>query len=286
VPFLQTNGVGLYYEVTGDGFPIVFSHEFGGGYRSWTPQVRYFDRWYRCVTYNHRGFPPSSVPQDQDAYSQDLLIDDLLGLLDQLEIGQAHLVGLSMGGNVVLNLALRRPERCRSIVVAGTGSGTVNHEQFVRDIDRTSTLMLEQGMPAFVDQYAAGPARIRFLSKDPHGYQEFVEQLREHSAVGSALTQRGVMARRPTIFALEERLERLRVPALIVVGDEDEPCVEPALFMRRHIPEAGLLVLPHTGHAVNLEEPAAFNQALRDFFDLVERDRWWSGGAGATTARP
>jgi pimeloyl-ACP methyl ester carboxylesterase len=269
VPLLPTNGVELYYEITGDGFPIVFSHEFGGGYRSWTPQVRFFDRWYRCITYNHRGFPPSSVPETE--YSQDLLIADLLALLDHLGIAQAHLVGLSMGGNVVLNLALRHPERCRSIVVAGTGSGTVNREQFLRDIDRTSTLMLEQGMPPFIEQYVAGPARIRFRSKDPHGYQEFVDQFKDHSAVGSALTQRGVMARRPTIFALQERLEALPVPALIVVGDEDEPCIEPALFMFRHIPGASLMVLPRTGHAVNLEEPAAFNQALRDFFDEVGR---------------
>jgi pimeloyl-ACP methyl ester carboxylesterase len=275
VPRVRTNGVELYYEVTGDGFPVVFSHEFGGGYRSWIPQVRFFDRWYRCITYNHRGFPPSAVPED--AYSQDLLIADLLGLLDHLEFPQAHLVGLSMGGNVVLNLALRHPERCRSIVVAGTGSGTVNREEFLRGIDRSSKLMLEQGMPAFIEQYVAGPARIRFRSKDPHGYQEFVEQFKEHSAVGSALTQRGVMARRPTIFALEDRLKVLHVPTLVVVGDEDEPCVEPARFMHQHIPEASLMVMPRTGHAVNLEEPVAFNQAVRDFFDLVEGNRWWSG---------
>jgi pimeloyl-ACP methyl ester carboxylesterase len=270
-----SGGIELFYEVSGAGPPLVFSHEFGGDYRSWTPQVRFFDRWYRCVTYNHRGFPPSSVPTDLDAYTQDLLVDDLLGLLDHLELEQAHLVGLSMGGNVVLNLALRRPERCRSIVVAGTGSGSTNRDQWLRDTERNAELLLTRGMQAFIDSYAFGSTRLPLRRKDPHGWQEFLQQFAEHSALGSGLTQRGVLARRPTIFALEPELDQLRVPTLIAIGDEDEPCVEPALFMVRHIRDAGLLVLPRTGHALNLEEPAAFNTAVRTFLQDVESGRWW-----------
>jgi pimeloyl-ACP methyl ester carboxylesterase len=272
---LAANGVELHYESTGRGEPIVFSHEFGGGARSWAPQVAHFDRWYRCITYDHRGFPPSSVPDDPAAYSQDLLIEDLRALLDNLELDQPHLVGLSMGGNVVLNFALRYPERCRSIVVAGTGTGSDDPEQFVRDTDRTAQLLLEQGMAAFISGYAHGPTRVQLQRKDPHAWQVFLDQFGDHSALGSALTQRGVMARRPPIYALQDRLERLRVPTLVAIGDEDAPCVGSALFLQRHIPQAGLLVLPRTGHALNLEEPAAFNQALRDFYALVERDRWY-----------
>lgn len=271
---VTVNGVDLYYESTGEGFPVVFSHEFGGGYRSWEPQVRYFDRWYRCVTYNHRGFPPSAVPEDPQAYSQDLLIEDLHGLLRQLGIEQAHLVGLSMGGNVVLNFALRYPELCRSVVVAGTGTGTVNREQFERDVADAVQVFRTQGMRPFTERYAVGPTRIQLKRKDPQGWEEFHAQLAEHSALGSALTMEGVLLRRPTIFALKERLNQLHVPALIVVGDEDEPCLEPALFMKREIPAAGLVVLPQTGHTVNLEEPALFNQTVLDFLRMVELGRW------------
>src|SRR5438093_9522041 len=131
----RVNGVELHYEEVGEGPALVFSHEFGGGYRSWEPQVGYFARWYRCLTYNHRGFPPSAVPAAAEAYSQELLVEDLRALLGQLGIESAHLVGLSLGGNVVLNLALRHPELCRSIVVAGTGSGTVDRERSARGMD-------------------------------------------------------------------------------------------------------------------------------------------------------
>src|SRR3954449_9628288 len=103
MPAALVNGVELFYEETGTGVPVVFCHEFAGDYRSWDPQVRFFDRLYRCVTYCHRGYPPSSVPSDPEAYSQDLLVSDLRSLVDHLGIQKAHFVGFSMGGNVVLN---------------------------------------------------------------------------------------------------------------------------------------------------------------------------------------
>src|SRR3712207_23188 len=119
---VRINGLDLFYEVTGEGFPIVWCHEFAGDYRSWEPQVRFFARLYRNVTWNYRGYPPSAVPDDPEVYSQEQLVDDLRGLLDHLQIEQAHLVGLSMGGSVVLAFGLAHPERCRSIVAAGAGS--------------------------------------------------------------------------------------------------------------------------------------------------------------------
>jgi pimeloyl-ACP methyl ester carboxylesterase len=274
VPLVALSDVQLYYESTGDGPPLVFCHEFAGDHRAWDPQVRAFGRLYRCVTYCHRGFPPSSVPTDPEAYSQDLLIGDLLGVLDHLRIERAHLIGFSMGGNVVLNFALRYPERCDGIVVVGTGSGTVNRERFLGDIERTVELLRTQGIAGFAEVYARGPTRLPFLRKDPHGWSVFRKQLEDHSAEGQALTMLGVLRRRPTIFELQAQLRRLAVPTLLMTGDEDEPCLEPALFMKREIPSSGLVVLPQTGHAINLEEPALFNRAVQDFFRLVEAGRW------------
>jgi pimeloyl-ACP methyl ester carboxylesterase len=274
VPLLSVNDVELDYESVGEGAPIVFSHEFGGDRHSWAPQLRHFSRRYRCVAYSHRGFPPSSVPASPDAYSQEQLVEDLRALLAGLGIERAHLIGLSMGGNVVLNLALRYPELCRAVVIAGTGSGTVDRSEWERGMAENVATLTNDGMAAFVERYAAGPTRLQLRRKDPKGYAEFLAAFERHSAVGSALTLQGVMLRRPTIFALEERLKQLRVPSLIVVGDEDTPCVEPALFMKRHIPDSGLLVLPRTGHAVNLEEPHLFNQAVEEFLHAVELGRW------------
>ena len=280
------NSVELYYEVTGEGFPLVFSHEFAGDYRSWDPQVKYFARWYRCVTYNHRGFPPSSVPVDPKAYTQDLLIEDLRGLLRHLGIEEAYLVGFSMGASVVLNFALRYPEVCRSIVVVGAGTGTTNRERFEQDVAAIVDLLNTKGMREFAEVYSRSPSRLPFQRKDPKGWAEFRDQFGQHSALGSALTMQGVQLRRPTIFALKEQLNRLRVPTLILVGDEDEPCVDPSVFMKREIPSAGLEVFPQTGHTINLEEPSRVNQAVLDFLHTVEAGRWATRETVTTSLLP
>ncbi len=274
VPTATINGVELYYESSGEGFPIVWCHEFAGDYRSWELQVRFFSRLYRNVTWNYRGYPPSAVPDDPAAYSQEHLADDLLGLLDHLGIEQAHLVGLSMGGSLVLAFALAHPERCRSIAVAAAGSGTTNRQRFEQDVHQVADVLLQQGMAVLAPAYARSPTRLSFLRKDPRGWQEFRDQLAEHSARGSAFTMLGVQLKRPTIFDLKDRLGGLRVPTLILIGDEDEPCVEPAVFLKREIPSAGLVVLPQSGHTTNLEEPAAFNAAVLHFLQLVEAGRW------------
>jgi pimeloyl-ACP methyl ester carboxylesterase len=283
MPRVSVNGIQLHYEDTGSGFPVVFCHEFGGDYRSWDPQVRAFDRLYRCVTYSQRGFPPSSVPGDPESYSQDLLIEDLHGLLDHLDLRQAHLVGFSMGGSVVLNFALRYPEVCRGIVVVGAGSGSTNRQRFEQDIRQVVELIRTQGMQRFAERYAEGPIRQPFKRKDPHGWSVFRDQLAEHAADGQAYTMQGVMLRRPTIFSLEAQLRELPVPTLIAIGDEDEPCVDVAVFLKRTIPSSGLLVLPQSGHAINLEEPALFNRQVLEFFRLVEAGRW-ARRASVTTA--
>ena len=167
MPRVHVNEVEVYYEDTGSGFPIVFCHEFAGDYRAWEPQVRALGRLYRCITYSQRGFPPSSVPPDLESYSQDLLIADLHGLVTQLGIQEAHFVGFSMGGNVVLNFALRHPQLCRSIVVAGTGAGSTERARFEQNIDEVVHLIRTRGIRAFAESYAEGPTRVQFKRKDP-----------------------------------------------------------------------------------------------------------------------
>ena len=104
MPHLTTDdGIKLYYEETGKGIPIVFVHEFAGDYRSYEQQVRHFSKYYRCVTFNARGYPPSDVPKDGERYSQDRARDDIRSVLDGLKIDKAHIVGLSMGGFAALH---------------------------------------------------------------------------------------------------------------------------------------------------------------------------------------
>src|SRR6185436_1313271 len=130
MPKLTTDdGVQLYYEEAGAGTPVVFVHEFGGDYRSWEPQVRHFSRRYRCIAYNARGYPPSDVPEDAASYSQARACDDICCVLDQLKIGKAHIVGLSMGGLATLHFGLTYPDRARSLLVAGAGYGSERAER-------------------------------------------------------------------------------------------------------------------------------------------------------------
>ena len=277
MPFLITDdNVKLYYEETGAGSPVIFVHEFAGDYRSWEPQVRQFARRYRCITFNARGWTPSDVPQDVRAYSQDRARDDIRCVLDYLGVDRAHIVGLSMGGFAALHFGLIYSQRARSLVVAGAGYGA---EKDQRDRFRDEALVIadkltKAGMATFAEAYAEGPTRVQFENKDPRGFAEFKRQLADHSAVGAANTQLGIQRERPSIFDLEPQLKTLKVPTLILNGDEDWPCLLPGVFMKRAIPSAALQLIPNTGHTINIEEPGAFNAALAEFWAQVDTGRW------------
>jgi pimeloyl-ACP methyl ester carboxylesterase len=277
MPFLTTDdGVKLFYEETGSGTPVVFVHEFAGDIRSWEPQVRYLSRRYRCIAFNARGWPPSQVPPDVASYSQARARDDIRAVLDHLAIDKAHVVGLSMGGFATLHFGLAYPDRARSLLVAGAGYGAEREarEKFRNEAVAIAGRLERDGMAVFAETYAYGPTRVQFENKDPRGFAEFKALLAEHSAEGSANTQLGVQRERPSIFDLGEGLAKLTVPMLVVTGDEDWPCLAPGMFIKRTCPSAALLVVPNTGHAVNIEEPGAFNAALADFLAQVDAGRW------------
>ena len=140
MPTARVDGIGIFYEETGEGAPLVFVHEFAGDYQSWHLQVRFFARRYRTIAYNARGYPPSDVPDKPEAYSQEQAAEDIRGLLDHLRIPKAHICGLSMGGYAMLHFGLRHPERALSLTVAGAGYGSVpgERERFRKDVDETA----------------------------------------------------------------------------------------------------------------------------------------------------
>jgi pimeloyl-ACP methyl ester carboxylesterase len=286
MPHVPVNGIEIYYEERGSGFPLILSHEFAGSWESWKDQIRFFSRRYRVIAYNDRGYPPSSVPDDPQAYSEEQSVADLLGLMDALQIQQAHIGGLSMGGALTLKFGIAHPERCRSLTIAGAGSGTTNKEQFLREQHATASVFEQQGTAAVAEFYTRGPARVQLQAKDPLGFEEFYHLFQQHSAAGSARTMRGVQMRRRTIYEVENELRLVRVPALILVGDEDELCLEPALFMKRRMPNAGLAILPKSGHAINIEEPSLFNQLVLDFLTRVEQGAWLPRAEVSTSMLP
>jgi pimeloyl-ACP methyl ester carboxylesterase len=282
MPLLTTDdGVRLHYEEAGEGTPILFVHEFAGDHRSWEPQVRHFARRYRCITYAARGYPPSDVPEGVERYSQERWREDVRCVLDALAIPAAHIVGLSMGAFATLHFGMRyaargsRP-RALSLTLAGCGTGAhpAAYAGFQQEALALADAIDRHGMAHLAATYGQGPARAPFRQKDPRGFAEANAQFADHSAPGSANTMRGYQARRPSLYDLVDRIAAIDVPVLVMTGDEDEPCLEPSLMLKRAIPKAALAVLPKSGHAINLEEPALFNRLLDDFLHQVQAGRW------------
>jgi pimeloyl-ACP methyl ester carboxylesterase len=277
MPHLTTDDkIKLYYEEVGSGTPIVFVHEFAGDSRSYEMQMRYFGQRYRCIAFDARGYPPSDVPESGEAYSQERARDDIRAVLDALKIDKAHIVGLSMGGFAALHFGFTYPDRTRSLVIAGCGYGAApdKRAQFAAEVEAAAKSFEQSGMAKAAEAYALGPTRVQFQNKDPRGWREFADQLAEHSTEGSARTMRGVQARRPSLFELVDKMKTISAPTLIMTGDEDWPCLEPGLLMKRTIPTAALVVMPNAGHTINLEDPTAFNQHIAEFFHTVDAGAW------------
>ena len=272
---ITSDGVELHTESTGRGDAILFIHEYAGDHRSWEPQVRRFSRSHRCITYAARGYSPSQAPAE-GTYSQQHAVDDADAVIVGLGVEQADVVGISMGGFAGLHLAMQRPARVRSLVVAGTGYGAHPSEapRFRKECEAIAGLIEDSGMESFARRYLSGPARVQFRNKDPRGWEELAGRLGEHPVDGAVRTMRGVQRERPSLYSLETELAAIEAPVLILAGDEDDGCLETSLWLKRVIPRSGLAVLPKSGHTLNLEEPDLVNAFIGDFLGRVAAGAW------------
>jgi pimeloyl-ACP methyl ester carboxylesterase len=272
------DGTRLYYEEAGEGTPVVFVHEYAGDWRTFEPQMRFFSRSHRCVTYSQRGYPPSDVPGDGAKYSQDIFRDDVIAVMDALKIGKAHVVGHSMGASTALHVGIRYPNRCLSVTAAGCGYGSSPVSEAVEEARaasrETGKMFAAETMAVAAARYGDGPTRQAHKNKDPRGYAQFIRMLSEHSSLGHSLVMLNLQAKRPTLWEMEADLKKFSVPLLVLVGDEDEWCVDASVYLRRIVPTAGLCIIPRSGHTITGEEPAAFNAALADLIEASEAGRW------------
>ena len=273
---LTDDGVRLYYEETGTGIPVIFVHEYAGDHRAWEPQMRHFGQRYRAITFAARGYPPSDVPEEVSKYSQVRAVDDIGSVLDHLKIDKAHIVGLSMGGFATLHFGFRHPGKARSLVVAGCGYGAEKgqQEKFRAEAETIAKFIDDNDISVFAEKYAYGPTRVQFENKDPRGFAEFKQQLAEHSKLGARNTQLGVQRERPSLYDLVDDMKKLTVPTLVLTGDEDWPCLQPALLLKQNIPTAALSIMPNCGHTINIEDPDQFNRIVGDFLLQVDAGRW------------
>jgi pimeloyl-ACP methyl ester carboxylesterase len=278
------DGVRLYVEEAGEGTPVVFVHEYAGDWRTWEPQMRYFSRAHRCVTYSQRGYPPSDIPDDPGKYSQDIFRDDVIAVMDALKIEKAHIVGHSMGAATALHVGIKYPQRCISVTAAGCGYGSSPDSKVVEASRATSRetakMFAFETMAAAAAKYGDGPTRQAQKNKDPRGYAEFIRMLSEHSSKGQALVMENLQAKRPTLWEMEKDLRVFKPPLLVLVGDEDEWCVDASIYLRRIVPTAGLCVITRSGHTITSEEPAKFNNAVAELLAAAEAGRWLAHKSG------
>jgi pimeloyl-ACP methyl ester carboxylesterase len=183
-----------------------------------------------------------------------------------------------MGALTALHVGIRYPRRCLSVTAAGCGYGSSPDPALVeqtRAASRETAQMFETlDFKTAAARYADGATRQTHKHKDPRGFAEFVQMLSEHSPVGHALTMRELQAKRPTLWDMQGDLKTFSVPLLVLVGDEDDWCLEASVFLKRTAPTAGLYVIPRSGHTITSEEPAAFNAALADLIANTEAGRW------------
>jgi pimeloyl-ACP methyl ester carboxylesterase len=276
MPYVQSDGARLYYEAAGTGTPIVFVHEFSGDLWSWEKQIQYFSRRYRCIAFNARGYPPSEVPTSPARYSHKRAVDDVAAVMRHLKIRKAHIVGCSMGSRTTLDFGLSYPRMAMSLTMIGIGSGGDPRDagSFQRDAEARAKLYEEGGLSEVLKRLRKADNRIQLKRKNPRAFDDFCQRFMQHSAEGCALVTRRVMARRPSLFSMEKKLAAMKVPAQVVVGDEDPGAVKSGLFMKEVSPAVRLAIVPATGHLVNLEEPDYLHRLTEDFFGLVEAKKW------------
>ena len=278
MPVAMSGNVSIHYEDTGGAGPaILFLHEYAGDHRSWTGQLAALKDRYRCLAVSGRGYPPSGCPDDPDAYTQDLMNADALAVLDAAGVNKAHVVGLSMGAFTALQLAQFHPGRVLSATAAAGGSGSADdpiaREGFVTEALGLAAMMEKQNaIPA--EAMCKGPTRIQLKAKDEAAWAASIEHLASHPAFAAAHMLRGVQVGRPSLRDQADTLAGVKLPVLLLVGDEDTSCLHVNVWLKQIMASARLMVFPASGHALNLEEPELFNATLSRFLALVDADEW------------
>jgi len=258
MPTAMINEAELYYEVHGDGFPLVFTHGFAGTTWMWHPQTPVLLQRYKFIFWDARGHGQSASPHSRDQYSADIVVDDLYQLLRLLNVEKAVVGGLSMGGYLSLRFYMCHPEMVAALILMDTGPGYRNPAHMAEwneEQERRARLLETQGIEAFVDDVATA-------TLDTYTPRDLM--LRQNP-VGLAHMARKVAAQHDS--RVISSLGDVKVPTLILVGDRDTPFLKASEYMAKAIPGAEYVVISNGGHASNIDNADAFNEAVLDFLN-------------------
>lgn len=261
---ILANGIRIWYEERGEGPAMLWAHGLCGTLHEWDETMDFFQERHRVIAYDARGHGHSEIPDSPEAYSQDIIVQDMRGVMDALGVAQAIIGGHSMGANVALNFALQYPERCLGLITVGIGAGSSDSQWYQEWHDKLAYLAEKEGMAAFMDEMRNLPAWGNALA-DPKIGIKVSQEVLNSSSKAIAYTIKGVQKKRPTIFQLQSKLEKLLVETLVVLSESDTPVVECSRFMAQCMPRANLELIPAKSHWCHLEEPEIFRTVVERF---------------------
>jgi len=249
VPYIDRDGVRIYYEDEGRGPALLLTHGYSATLSMWDPQVSALANRYRVLRWDMRGHGASDSPDDPDAYTHTATVGDMAAVLDAAGVDRAVIGGLSLGGFLSLEFHLAHPGRVRALVLCDTGPG------YKKDDARESW-----------NRYAESFARkYEENGLDALGSSAEVRAARHRSAAGLARAACGILVQRDA--RVIESLPAIRVPTLLVVGSEDKPFLAGMRYMADKIAGSVHAIIDGAGHAPNLEKPVEFNAVLARFLD-------------------
>lgn len=264
MPSVFVNHIRIHYEQIGSGTPMIWAHGLFGNWRTWGKTISFFKDRYCVITYDARGHGESEVPESKETYSQEIMVEDLKGMIDALEIDRAFIGGHSMGANVALNFAIRYPEHCLACIPLGAGAGS-GQPQWQEEIMRSMADAIEKGGMVKAVELAKYLPGWEQLAITPSLWENVKQNIITSSPIGIVNTIRGVQMKRSTIQQLEPQLRQLRVKTLIIVGELDTPCLEPSKLIAKLIPEAVLEIIEKCDHFTHMEAPEKFMGVIEDF---------------------
>ncbi len=264
------DGVGLVVESQGDGAPVLLVHGFGGAKEDFADHVPRLAEHATVLTFDHRGHGASDHPADEGAYSLDRFVADTLAVADHFGFEDFRLLGHSMGGMVARRLVLAHPDRVDALILMDTGPGPPRGidpatVELGISIARTDGMAVLKAVQDELDPLGT-PAYQRLLADRP-GYREFCERKWEALSREMWIAIASEIVHQPDQLAA---LATLRCPSLVIVGEQDTPFLAASREMADTIPGAGLVVIPDAGHSPQLENPAAWFDAVDGFLRAHE----------------
>ena len=255
MPKINRDGVKIYYEVHGSGPALLLTHGYSSTSAMWQGQVEALSKHHKLVLWDMRGHGQSDYPEDLKAYSEALTVADMAALLDEVGAENAIVGGLSLGGYMSLAFYRAHPERVRALLIVDTGPGFRKddaREAWNRRAHETGDRCEREGL-----------AVLKSASRER-------SDVSHRDASGLARAARGMLTQRDA--RVIESLPSIKVPSLVVVGADDAPFLAASDYMAAKIPNAKKVVVPAAGHAVNIDQPQAFIEAVLPFLDGLPRN--------------